>query len=217
MRIGVRCRIDLVGRSRLSSGTVTIQARKAPGAFRHDALHHGAHLRRRKLLDHAARSLWQPGRQLHRGVEGLGPQPRIALHLIGRLQQHMRRHIDTAICDRRHHRHQLHWSHGDLLPNRHRQDAGRPPFVRRPEQSASLGRQLDPRPFAKPKTAHVRVKLFRSHLQRHLRRPYIARVLQRILHRHAAKVVGFIIMQRPPVHRHRAILTVNNVRRLHAG
>ena len=40
-------------------------------------------------------------------------------------------------------------------------------------------------------------------------------MLKRVLYRHHTKVVALIIVQRAPIHRHRAVLAVDHVRRLH--
>ncbi len=55
-----------------------------------------------------------------------------------------------------------------------------------------------------------------AQLQRHLGRAHVARVLERILHRHAPKVVALVVVQRAAIHGHRAALAIDNVGRLHA-
>ena len=173
----MRGRIDLLRRSGLAAGAVSIQLRGFAGSLDYDALHHGAHLGRRQLLDHAVRAVRQRCWKLVRGTEGRGLQPRVALVLIGGLQQDVRRHVHAAIGDCAHHGYKLNGRHAHLLPDGERQNAGRAPLSGIGQQTARLTGQLDARAVAEAEGLDVFVESLRADLQRHLGRAHVTRML----------------------------------------
>ena len=129
----------------------------------------------------------------------------------------MRRHVHAAIGDCAHHGYKLNGRHAHLLPDGERQDAGRAPLSWALQKTARLAGQFDARTVSEAIGLDVLVEGFGADFQRHLCRANVTGMLQRILHRHAAEVVGLVVVQGAPIHGHRAVLAVHHVVRLHTG